>query len=682
MLEDTRSENPKKSDQVYSKDSTATHAHSIPTTAAEALGNYCYLAMRTLNGVIRDLVIQVRAETAIGETVFISGNVPELGEWKVSQAVQLGKVSADGNVWQTMIHVPTNQNVQYRYLICTVVDNEGKPENIVRYWESHLRPRILRPIDYIDGKGDLDVFGYQGDSECIAKGWLTSETIVQLKMFKSPVTIWKRRYREKPISVHVSTIDITRKDSMNDIIGMEEDSTLTDGVNHRGWPIVEVAQMNDSGCQFSPQSQFGILYDPTEYVIFQIQVMNPNSIAYMVDFYVHDSDIPEHIGFCYILPSNMRDTSGTCNMPISGKRQQPIGQLSVDYLIVRPMKDFVCDLSVTYTKHWKSLEKNGLDVGHRGAGNARRNDKVENVLENTVASFNYAAKHGADMVELDVQLSKDLVPVIYHDYYICISMKKKRSQNEHELLQLAVKDLTAQQLRMLKLSPADSEDKYDFHEDDSEDNQPFPTLKHVLEAVDPRVGFNIEIKCPMQHKDGTWELDLRFEMNRYIDVILQDILENAGNRYIILSCFHPDICTMVRLKQNKYPLLFLTQGETDKYPPYLDTRTSSIPMATYFALNTGLLGIDVHAEDLIRDPSHIPFVKDRNLVLFCWGDDINHTDVIRSLKEQGVDGCIYDKVDEFTRAQENVFLVEAKARMGLLELAGENLSTWSSTSTN
>ncbi|GIY81252.1 hypothetical protein CDAR_430131 [Caerostris darwini] len=641
--------------------------------------------MRTFNGVARDLVLQVRAETAVGETVFVSGNTPELGEWKVNQAIQLSKVHPEGNLWQALISIPANQNILYRYLICTVVDNDGKLENIVRYWESHVRPRILRPIDHIDGKEDLDVFGYQGDIESVSKGWLTSETIVQLKMFNSPVTIWKRRYREKPISVHVSSIDITRKDSVAEVIGMEEDSTLTEGVN-RSWPIVEVAQMNDSGCQFTQQSQFGIMYDPNDYVIFQIQVLKPNSIAYMVDFYVHDSDVPEHIGFCYILPSNMRDTAGTCNMPISGKRQQPIGQLSVDYLIVRPMQDFVCDLSVTYAKHWKSLEKKGLDVGHRGAGNARRNDKVENVLENTVASFNYAAKHGADMVELDVQLSKDLVPVIYHDYYICISMKKKRTQNEHELLQLAVKDLTAQQLQLLKLSPAEAEqDKYQFHEDDSEDNQPFPTLKHVLEAVDPRVGFNIEIKCPMQHRDGTWELDIRFEMNRYIDVILRNILENAGNRYIILSCFHPDICTMVRLKQNKYPLLFLTQGETDRYTPYLDTRTSSIPMATYFALNTGILGIDVHAEDLIRDPGHISFVKDRNLVLFCWGEDINHSDVIKSLKDQGVDGVIYDKVDEFTRAQENVFLVEAKARLGLLELAGhagENLCAWSSSSTN
>ncbi|KAG8177265.1 hypothetical protein JTE90_021266 [Oedothorax gibbosus] len=641
--------------------------------------------MRTVNGNFQDILVQVRADTNTGESVFISGNTKELGEWKVSQAVQLNKLYPEGNIWQGVVSVPSQQNLQYRYLVCAVVENEGKYENVVRHWESHLKPRILRPMECNENKCDLDTFGFQDDVESIAKGWLTSETVVQFKMYNSPVTIWKRRYREKPISLHVTTIDITRKDSVTEMIGLEEDSTLTERPAE-SWPIVEVAKMNDCNWEFCKQTQFGIMYDPGEYVIFQVQMLKPESIAYMVDFYVHDSEVPEHIGFCYILPSNMRDTSGTCNMPISGKRQQPIGQLSVDYLIIRPMKDFVCDLSVTYAKHWKTIDKKHLDVGHRGAGNARRNDKVENVLENTVASFNYAAKHGADMVELDVQLSKDLVPVIYHDYYICISMKKKRSTNEHELLQLAVKDLTAQQLRMLKLSPAVADlAKLQFHEDDSDDNQPFPTLKHVLEAVDPSVGVNIEIKCPMQYHDGTWELDIRFEMNSYVDIILRDILEYAGNRFILLSCFHPDICTMVRLKQNKYPLLFLTQGETIKYPPYLDTRTASIPMATHFALNTGLLGIDVHAEDLIRDPSHIPFVKDHNLILFCWGDDINHSDVIRSLKEQGVDGVIYDKVDEFTRAQENVFLVEAKARMGLLELAGQaadNLSTWSSTSTN
>lgn len=639
--------------------------------------------MRTLDSVYRDIVIQVRADPAPGEHVYISGNSPELGNWKVSKAVMLSKVSPDGNIWGGVITVPAEKNSQYRYLMCVSVDKNGKQENIVRHWESHLRPRVLHPVDYINGKYNLDVFGYQDDVESVSSGWLTAETVVQLKLFNNPVTIWKRRYRDKKISVHVSTIDITRKEA--DALGIEDDSTSPEG-HQASWPIVEVAQMNDVNWQFAQQNQFGIIYDPTEYVIFQAQMLHPDTIAYMVDFYVHDSEIPEHIGFCYILPSNLRDTSGTCNMPIAGKKQQPIGQLSVEYLIIRPMKDFVCDLSISYAKHWRTFNKKGLDVGHRGAGNSRRNDKIENVLENTIASFNYAAKHGADMVELDVQLSKDLVPVIYHDYYICISMKKRRTQHEHELLKLAVKDLTANQLKMLKLSPAHGgEANHDFHEDDSDDNQPFPTLKHVLEAVDPKVGFNVEIKCPMQYHDGTWELDHRFEMNSYLDIILKDILENAGNRYIVLSCFHPDICSMIRLKQNKYPLLFLTQGQTDKYPPYLDTRTATILIATYFALNMGILGINVHAEDLIRDPAHIPFVKDRKLVLFCWGDDINHSDVIRSLKEQGVDGVIYDKVDEFATSQENIFLVEAKARMGLLELAGsvgESLNAWSSTSTN
>lgn len=653
--------------------------------------------MHSKSSLLQDVVVKVQVSTHPGETVCICGSSPELGQWQVSKAIILTKTCSEGDVWSGVIKAPVDRAIQYRYLVCIILGTEVeedhitqnvrvREEHIVRRWESHLRPRVLSPSDIEDGKTSLSIFGIVDGIESIESGWLTTETIVQLKLLNNPVTIWKRRLRDKQLSIHVSTIDITRHDSEVHPF-LEEDSTLTDGNQSNNWPVVELAVMNEENWQFTAQSQFGYVYEPGDYLTFQAQMIDPETIAYMVDFYLHESDIPEHVGFCYILPSNMRETSGTCNMPISGKKQQPIGQLTVEYLIVRPLKGWTCDLSISYARHWKTYKK-GLDVGHRGAGNARRNDKVENVLENTVASFNYAARHGADMVELDVQLSKDLVPVIYHDYYICISMKKKRNPHEHELLQLAVKDLTAQQLQMLKLSPAKSHGSnhsHDFHEDDYEDNQPFPTLKHVLEAVDPRIGVNIEIKCPMQLHDGTWELDHRFELNTYVDIILRDILENAGDRYIILSCFDPDICTMVRLKQNKYPLLFLTQGQTDKYPPYLDTRTASIPMATYFALSAGLLGINVHAEDLLRDFSLINFVKEHKLVLFCWGEDINHSDVIRSFKEQGVDGVIYDKVDEFNTSQENVFLVEPKVRMGLLELAGsssESLNAWSSTSTN
>lgn len=73
------------------------------------------------------------------------------------------------------------------------------------------------------------------------------------------------------------------------------------------------------------------------------------------------------------------------------------------------------------------------------------------VRENTIASLKKAASFGADFVEFDVQLSKDLVPVIYHDFHVCISMKRKNDTNEMEMLELPVKELTLEQLHLLKV---------------------------------------------------------------------------------------------------------------------------------------------------------------------------------------------------------------------------------------
>ena len=250
------------------------------------------------------------------------------------------------------------------------------------------------------------------------------------------------------------------------------------------------------------------------------------------------------------------------------------------------------------------------------------------------------------MVELDVQLSKDKVPVIYHDFHINIAMKKRRrTVNEEEPLTVAVKDLTSAQLENLKLQPAErhSESRLEFTDDDVDENQPFPTLRHVLTAVDKRVGCNVEIKAPLQYKDGSWELDYPFDMNEYIDIILCEILQHAGNRFILLSCFHPDVCTMIRYKQNKYPLLFLTQGVTEKYPAYQDPRTETVLMASYFAKAINILGINAHTEELLKNLDFITYVKSKKLILFCWGEDANTTAAIDDLKRKGVDGVIYDK---------------------------------------
>ena len=94
-----------------------------------------------------------------------------------------------------------------------------------------------------------------------------------------------------------------------------------------------------------------------------------------------------------------------------------------------------------------------------------------NVRENTIASMKDAVEHGADMIEFDVQVrsdhyiissladdieshhfpkvSKDLVPVIYHEFELCASITAKNGADAH-LVDMPVKNLTLNQLQHLK----------------------------------------------------------------------------------------------------------------------------------------------------------------------------------------------------------------------------------------
>jgi len=54
----------------------------------------------------------------------------------------------------------------------------------------------------------------------------------------------------------------------------------------------------------------------------------------MIDFYVETSaDIPTHIGFCHILPSNMKDSLGSVTVPITSMKQEPLGQIHCKFTL-------------------------------------------------------------------------------------------------------------------------------------------------------------------------------------------------------------------------------------------------------------------------------------------------------------------------------------------------------------
>ena len=65
-------------------------------------------------------------------------------------------------------------------------------------------------------------------------------------------------------------------------------------------------------------------------------------------------------------------------------------------------------------------------VGHRGGG--RTSDRLE-VSENSVEMIRYAGRLGATGIEIDVRLTKDGVPILYHDGDINIRLTQKSPLN-------------------------------------------------------------------------------------------------------------------------------------------------------------------------------------------------------------------------------------------------------------
>lgn len=223
-----------------------------------------------------------------------------------------------------------------------------------------------------------------------------------------------------------------------------------------------------------------------------------------------------------------------------------------------------------------------------------------------------------------------------------------------------------------------------FFDEDLEDHQPFPTLQQVLEIMEPHVGFNVEIKRSNERNDGSHELDHSLDVNVYLDTILDIVLRYGGERRIIFSCFNPDVCRMVRLKQNRYPVMFLTQGQTAKYPVFRDPRCLTISAAVQCAICSEILGVNVHTEDLLRDASQVRLATEAGLVIFCWGDDNNDPNTIKFLKELGLHGVIYDKIDQYSNKEikESIFLVEAReSQRQLILVAAANSEAQPATTT-
>jgi glycerophosphoryl diester phosphodiesterase len=107
-------------------------------------------------------------------------------------------------------------------------------------------------------------------------------------------------------------------------------------------------------------------------------------------------------------------------------------------------------------------------VAHRGA--------PEQALENTLPVFLHALELGADAVELDVRLTADQVPVIFHYFYL-----DQLSSHDRPIFRSTWDDL-----RKLQLARAET----------PELTGSISSLEEVLDVLGGRIGLEVEIKGP------------------------------------------------------------------------------------------------------------------------------------------------------------------------------------------
>ncbi|XP_019911926.2 glycerophosphocholine phosphodiesterase GPCPD1 isoform X3 [Esox lucius] len=608
------------------------------------------------------VTLAVRGETSPGEVIAVVGSCEALGSWSHQKAVTLQPVEYDGTLWKRTVSVSRGAVSTYRYFKGHFLESKsagGPCQVIVTKWETHQQPRLMRPteshLDIDDGQ-----FGFHTDGvECVDSGWLTCQTEIRLRLHyskTSPVSITKKRYKKSRFRIKLTLEGVEEDDDDDD----EEQSAAA---WHKMTTTLETSLISKDGYRSRhSQPECGYALEASQWTEYIIHTMDPDNLELTFEFF--EEDMGEHVvpgdahpgtvGTACLLSSffveSGKDT-GVVTLPIMKQNsRQTLGKVRVDYLVIRPIDGIQCDMSSSFTKYWRKRSA-PLDVGHRGAGSTHA-AKHTKVRENTIASFKSAANHGAAYVEFDVHLSKDCVPIVYHDLTCCISTKKKGDKHSLELFEVPVKDLTYDQLQQLKLGHVSALKVNDHKDDDDEEevdeHQPFPSFSQIFQAVPEQVGFNIELKWICQMKDGSWEGNLSsyFNMNLFLDIILSCVLQRAGKRRIVFSCFDPDICTMVRQKQNKYPILFLTQGISQVYPELMDIRCQTTQIAMSFAQSENILGISAHTEELLQNLQHIREAQSKGLVVFCWGDLNNDHDNRTKLREQGIDGLIYDRVSE------------------------------------
>lgn len=129
-----------------------------------------------------------------------------------------------------------------------------------------------------------------------------------------------------------------------------------------------------------------------------------------------------------------------------------------------------------------------------------------------------------------------------------------------------------------------------------------------------------------------WSMDAyAIEVNLLVDTILTTVFDHAGTHPIILASFSPEVCICLKLKQNTYPVHFLTESGNVNAG---DVRARSLQEAVHFARAWDLAGTIQRADPLLSSLKLVRYCQQGDMGCATWGpgnDDPDNAKVCPSL---------------------------------------------------
>lgn len=180
--------------------------------------------------------------------------------------------------------------------------------------------------------------------------------------------------------------------------------------------------------------------------------------------------------------------------------------------------------------------------GHRGA----RGDLPENTLE----SFKYLFKNNINAYETDILISKDLIPVITHDFRLDPSFTKDNEGNWITDENIIIFDLSYDELLEFDVGSLNKLSRYGrrFVNQKTLENQKIPKLSELLELSSKNKSENLLIN--LEIKSTPDEENLTPTPEEMVKLVMKEVNKSNLQNKIIISSF--DWRTLTEIK-NLYP---------------------------------------------------------------------------------------------------------------------------------